>query len=164
MRFRTKNSYETFIKTFVTQRFQEKKQEERNWRPLSAACSSFKYSQWYPSISLAHNILFKQCFSCQVTEDLIFFSVWCANLGENVRLWMTEISRANLSKASEIKRDSRIWQNCNKCLSFYSSFFIILSSSPFGHGLVLNSEAKGFRDVYGSCWLLEVLLSVLDTF
>ena len=43
---------------------------------------------------------------------------------------------------------------------FYS---IILSSSPFGHGLVLNSEAKGFLVVCGSCWLLGALLSVLDT-
>ena len=54
-----------------------KKQEEveRKWRPLSATgCSSFKLPQWYPSISLAHNILFKQCFfmSCYRTLDPFF--------------------------------------------------------------------------------------------
>ena len=57
---------------FATQMFQKKKQEEvgGKWRPSSAGCSSFKLSQWYPSISLAHNILFKQCFSCEVSEHL----------------------------------------------------------------------------------------------
>ena len=139
-------------------RCSKKKQEEvgGKWTPPSAGCSSFKLSQWYPSISLAHNILFKQCFSCEVTEHLILFLVWCANWEENVRLWMKEISKANLSTASEIKRDYHMTKLQQMLLFLFLFLFstrvfysIILSSSPFGHGLVLNSEAKGFLVVCG---------------
>ena len=83
---------------------------------------------------------------------------------------MKEISRANLSTASEIKRDYHMTKLQQMRLFLFLFLFstrvfysIILSSSPFGHGLVLNSEAKGFLVVCGSCWLLGALLSVLDT-
>ena len=83
---------------------------------------------------------------------------------------MKEISRANLSTASEIKRDhcmTKLQQMLLFLLFFLFStrvfYSIILSSSPFGHGLVLNSEAKGFLVVCGSCRLLGALLSVFDT-
>ena len=83
---------------------------------------------------------------------------------------MKEISSANLSTASEIKKDSGMTKLQQMLFFLYLFLFstrvlysIILSSSPFGHGLVLNSEAKGFLVVCGSCWLLGALLSVLDT-
>ena len=83
---------------------------------------------------------------------------------------MKEISSANLCTASEIKRDSGMTKLQQMLIFLYLFLFstrvfysIILSSSPFGHGLVLNSEAKGFLVVCRSCWLLGALLSVLDT-
>ena len=64
---------------------------------------------------------------------------------------MKEISRANLSTASEIKRDYHMTKLQQMFLFLFLFLFstrvflsIILSSSPFGHGLVLNSEARAF--------------------